>query len=236
LSGALGRLPPTDLRHVDKYPIAARYTIDEIPRVPVVIGVNWYSAFDRPIERWAGETRSWWLPEPGSWGYIRGGHAVCLKPTGVTDVEGWWDFYNQGSEGACVGFAWSRCMSLLNRARYDGPWLYHEAQKIDEWPGEAYSGTSVRAGGRILVDRGHKTPLWTAPRPAQGVAAYRWATSLDELRQALRLNAGGVDRPYVTLLNSWGRGGYPHLTRVPLATLDRLIFREGGDAAIPTDR
>ena len=31
----------------------------------------------------------------------------------TTGGEGWWDFYDQGTEGACVGFGCSRMMSLL---------------------------------------------------------------------------------------------------------------------------
>lgn len=40
--------------------------------------------------------------------------------------------------------------------------LYHECQKIDEWPGEDYDGTSVRAAFKILKERGF-------------VPQYRWA-------------------------------------------------------------
>ena len=80
---------------------------------------------------------------------------MCLKPRGTTDPDAWWDFYNQGYEGACVGFGISRLASQLNRKLYDGFWLYHEAQKVDEWPGEDYEGTSVRAGLDILRTRGH---------------------------------------------------------------------------------
>ena len=64
--------------------------------------------------------------------------------------------YDQGREGACVGFASSWAMSILNRRFYDAGWLYREARKIDEWPGEAYDGTSVRAGVEVLRSVGHK--------------------------------------------------------------------------------
>jgi hypothetical protein len=56
-------------------------TVDQIRSslaadTPVSIGVNWYSAFDRPQQR-DGE---WWLAEDGKedLGPIRGGHCVCL--------------------------------------------------------------------------------------------------------------------------------------------------------------
>ena len=119
---------------------------------PVVIGVNWYVEFDEPVKDAEGH---YWIARDAKLTKVRGGHCVCLKPKGHSDPDAWWDFYNQGSEGACVGFGISRLASQLNRKLYDGFWLYHEAQKIDEWPGEDYDGTSVRAGLDILRKRGH---------------------------------------------------------------------------------
>jgi len=45
--------------------------------IPVVIGVNWYSAFDYPVERRisAFRTEYWFSENTGS---IRGGHCVCV--------------------------------------------------------------------------------------------------------------------------------------------------------------
>lgn len=71
---------------------------------------------------------------------------------------------DQGKEGACVGFSGA---AFLNggpiRSFRDRPvaWLedfamdlYHECQRNDPWPGENYSGTSVAACVKILVQRG----------------------------------------------------------------------------------
>lgn len=53
-------------------------TVDEmraaILSAPVVIGVNWYSGFDRPVQKPDGD---WWLPA-GELGTVRGGHCVCV--------------------------------------------------------------------------------------------------------------------------------------------------------------
>jgi hypothetical protein len=164
---------------------------------------------------------------------VRGGHCVCLKPKGSNDPDAWWDFYNQGEEGACVGFGISRLASQLNRKTYDGFWLYHEAQKVDEWPGEDYDGTSVRAGLDILRKRGHcvvkdgKTALEAL---GEGIKANRWARSVDDVLTTLGYD--GLD--YVDVLNSWGRS-YPHLTRMPATVLERL-WKEDGEVGLVTDR
>ncbi|MDQ3540361.1 MAG: hypothetical protein M3440_06700 [Chloroflexota bacterium] len=100
---------------------------------------------------------------------------------------------DQGQEGACVGYASSWMMSILNRRFYDARWLYKEAQKIDEWPGESYSGTSVRAGMEVLRSIGHKFlhrhEHEHAPLIEDGIHEYRWATTVDEVRTCL---AAGV--------------------------------------------
>ncbi len=97
--------------------------------------------------------------------------------------------YDQGSEGACVGFALSWAMSILNRRFYDAFALYKEAQRVDGWPGEDYSGTSVRAGCDVLRDRGHKvlhrhahTHDWD---PAHGIIENRWCSSIDQVRTCI---------------------------------------------------
>lgn len=66
---------------------------------------------------------------------------------------------NQGREGACVGFGHAaRVMALPDRhLDVDNSFahtVYKEAQKVDEWPGENYEGTSVLAGAKVLKTRG----------------------------------------------------------------------------------
>lgn len=211
------------------------------PPTPVAIGVNWYTSFDRPVLDGA----TYWIGR-GDLGSIRGGHCLCIKPSGsmltASDPLSWWRLYDQGSEGACVGFGLSRMMSLLNRRRYDARWLFHEARKVDEWPGEDYQGTSVRAGCDVLRSRGHARVVpgdldpFDGDSPVsldEGISANRWATSVDQVRAVLSSpyhdRRGGVP-----LLNSWGEG-YPHVVYLPYETLDRLI-REDGEVALVTDR
>jgi hypothetical protein len=81
--------------------------------------------------------------------------------------EQWWG--NQGSTSECVAYSWIHWLE-------DGPFyqatvphpilqpnpVYKEAQKIDEWPGENYNGTSIRAGAKILQNLGFiQNYFWT---------------------------------------------------------------------------
>ena len=109
--------------------------------------------------------------------------------------SGWWG--NQGSTPQCVAYAWMHWLedgpiTHFYEDRNFDPWytdedqqclfeprdIYTEAQKRDRWPGENYAGTSVRAGAKVLKDRGV-------------IAEYRWGWTLDDLVQAV-LNFGPV--------------------------------------------
>lgn len=98
-------------------------------------------------------------------------------------------YYDQGAEGACVGFGFSWMMSILNRKKYDAYWLYQQAQLTDEFldtpPGD---GTSETAASKILIDQGHRRVWagvsWPASKTA-GIAAVRFASSVDELRACI---------------------------------------------------
>lgn len=134
--------------------------------------------------------------------------------------------------------------------------LYREAQKIDEWPGEGYDGTSVRAGAKVLQSMGY-------------IASYHWGTTLDEVVRALMhvgpvvvgtnwyagmmtpdaqalirpqgsivgghayvLDGVNIKTRLVRVKNSWGRTwgkkGFAYLT---FGALEQLI-REDGEACL----
>jgi hypothetical protein len=135
--------------------------------------------------------------------------------------------------GNCVGFGISRLTSHLNRKRYDGFELYRAAKKVDEWPGEDYDGTSVRAGldvlrtqGHWLVTRGHTR----AAQLSEGIAANRWVTSIKDCLSVL----GTPDGDSVEVLNSWGKS-YPQIVHMPASVLERLWCEEG-EIGVVTDR
>lgn len=242
MAKGLGRHVPSDWRHVERFPL----TVATMPTqpTPVVIGVNWYSAFDRPLRDKSGH---WWIGRDANLGSVRGGHCVTLRPAGLRDPTSWWQFYDQGYEGACVGFGVSRVLSLMNRRRYLARWTWDRAKEIDEWvetnPGDD-NGTSVRAG--LEVSRVQGAVRWNGTLTAadadwrlrgmidgdldEGIGTYRWALSMDDVLRVLDSPTLG----YVTVLNSWGRS-YPHLVRMPVTTLDRL-WREDGEIGLVTDK
>lgn len=76
---------------------------------------------------------------------------------------GVWD---QGGTSQCVSYSTNKWLwggPVVNRR---APWsleqFYLDCQRNDEWPGEDYDGTSVRAAFKLLKDRGY-------------VSEYRWA-------------------------------------------------------------
>ncbi len=108
--------------------------------------------------------------------------AASLRTYRYWNANGWWG--DQGQTPECVAYAWCHWLE-------DGPvtqpgpgpivspdTLYREAQALDEWPGSDYDGTSVRGGAKAAAARGF-------------VRSYHWASTLDEIVQAL-LEVGPV--------------------------------------------
>jgi len=225
MTGMLGWRPPEDRSHELRYALAASMPV---VACPVVMGIPWWTAFDTPIM----VDRAWYIGTEQEWGTLRGGHAVCVRPPSVADLGSAYLHYNQGSEGACVGFAVSRAASLSNRRLYDGFSLYRAAQRRDPWPGEAYSGTSVNAGLDTLRLEG----AWPvvkgvvqAARLTAGISEFRWARSVEEIRDALKTDEG-----FVRILNSWG-AGYPREVRMHWWAVERLLAA-GGEFGVPVDK
>ena len=89
---------------------------------------------------------------------------------------------DQGSEGACVGFAWTADLLAAPAQPKQQPEasfgnslalsFYKDAKKIDEWPGEDYDGTSVLAGAKIMQSMGF-------------IGEYRWCFGINDVRDAV---------------------------------------------------
>lgn len=86
--------------------------------------------------------------------------------------EEWWG--NQGDSPKCVGYAWAHWIedgpvTHAGKAPILSPdTIYSLAQKLDEWPGENYDGTSVRGGVKAVQSKGY-------------VQSYLWAYDLKTL-------------------------------------------------------
>jgi hypothetical protein len=184
---------------------------------------------------------------------------------------------DQGREGACVGFGCTAeylaspvrgrppaldsqpNLPAVRRAELLARDVYLSAQRIDAWEGEAYEGTSVRAGMLVGRERG----WWTG---------FRWAMSMAELRAALELGPvvvgvewregmyrapggvvtvdGRVVGGHALLItgysarrrawrwrNSWSRSyGVNGSAYIRHDDLDSVLFRAGGEAAVPVGR
>lgn len=231
----LGLRPPTDDKHLVKYPMLLAATPPE--PTPGVLGIEWFEGFtfhyltEDSIGRFFIREDALDINHGNSFG----GHAIMSTPTSVEEPKAWWPFYDQGRTSACVGFSTSRMMGNLNRKRYRGDLLYQRAKEVDDWPGEDYDGTSLRAGFDVLRDEG---PFTANKKPTQkkedGIAANRWARNVDDILRSL----GAQGREYFALRNSWGEKGWPVEAFMPASVVDKLMSH--GDAyceyVIPTDR
>lgn len=237
---ALGLLKPPDTKHIEKYPLSALPPEARPTHAPVPIGVNWYTGFDSPALGSDGKYR---LPTTNL-GTVRGGHCVCLEPApqpgqpgNEQETHAWWRFYNQGPEGACVGFGHSRALSLLYRRTFDAFWLYDDARRLEGTYPEG-EGTTCRSacealrrwGAHFQSGRIATHSRWYGSAPGIEIGAYRWATTADEVLAALGYASGSE----IPLLNSWGED-YPEVVYLSPETLERLL-QEGGEADVITER
>lgn len=221
--------PPHNRDHEQRYNVAL---LEQQTAGPVVIGMPWYEAFDEPI---LDKERGWFLPDDlDSLGQIRGGHAVCVRPPFMREPSDAYTYYNQGMEGACVGFAVSRAATFQHRVLFAGRPLYLQAQKIDDWPGENYSGTSVMAGMRVLAEQGpyKATPentrrTYRGPVKKYRAVSYLWANSVEQVHNL----ALASDEPFIRIVNSWG-ASYPYEVRMSDKLLAHII-EKGAEIAVP---
>jgi Papain family cysteine protease len=172
-------------------------------------------------------------------------------------AQGWWG--DQGQTPQCVAYAWTHWLEdgPVTHDRVPAPMilpsaLYHDAQVLDEWPGEDYDGTSVRAGAKALLKDG-----W--------ISQYRWAATVEDIVQTLLslgpvvmgtnwydsmfdpdtdgfitvsgsiagghawlLDGVNVTKGYVRAKNSWGRlWGDRGFFRLSIDDLARLLAEQG---------
>ena len=91
--------------------------------------------------------------------------ALAPLPDQLINIDLVPEILDQGSEGACTGFALAAVINFQlahrnlinarNRERAVSPrMLYEMARKYDEWPGEKYEGSSARGGMKGWVAHG----------------------------------------------------------------------------------
>lgn len=96
--------------------------------------------------------------------------------------------YNQRSTPKCVAYSTSRVVNWFNRYAFDADWLYAECKKVDGMPNQ--DGTNARAACDVLRSKGHwrrisGRDVKTGPQKAHGIASNTWATSVDQIRDAI---------------------------------------------------
>lgn len=101
-------------------------------------------------------------------------------------ADGWWG--DQGRTPQCVAYSWLHWAEdgpvthepkkpqrgdQHDRGSLHNPTeMYNWCQRNDQWPGEDYDGTSVRAGAKYLQSKGM-------------IAQYRWAQNIDDITRAV---------------------------------------------------
>jgi hypothetical protein len=123
-------------------------------------------------------------------------------------------FRSQGGTSECTHYGTTHLLSLTPIVRYNAFGLtanqYRWSQQNDEWPGEDYDGTSVRAALEFMR------------LEARLIAEYRWAENMDVVLRRLTAPASqgggplvvgidwwsGFDEPGWWDLSGWLRGGH----------------------------
>jgi hypothetical protein len=186
---------------------------------------------------------------------------------------------DQGREGACVGHGWvAEALATpvavdLTRASYAPVrdpqalafQLYRDAQTVDEWEGENYSGTSVLAGAKVMQAYrflyeyrwafGITDVVDTVLAKGPVVLGIPWLSGMYTapdgvltpsgsivgghalLAVGYRVNDARLDgEPGVVLQNSWGRDwGSNGLAVIRESQLAGLLA-QNGEACVPTRR
>lgn len=175
---------------------------------------------------------------------------------------------DQGPDGACVGFSWAHelaCRPYVRPADYlMAMGLYRHAQLLDQWPGEAYEGTSVLAGAKAAREAGHlsefrwafslRDALAAISRTGPAVVGAWWwsgmfrpdssgfihPTGYREGGHAVVVRGVNVRRRLVTVQNSWGPrwGGTEWGPGTALLSWDDFgtILADDGECCIPVER
>ena len=170
---------------------------------------------------------------------------------------------DQGETSQCVGYSWHGLLRARPALQRDpNPTnIYTEAQKVDEWPGEAYEGTSVRGGAKYLQSLGKiKSYSWAFDintvlnwlgTKGPVVVGTLWTYTMFTPDQTGLVSVGNINNvagghaylaigyndktQLVTLQNSWGKSwGLKGRFYMRYQDLDTLVKMDG-EACTPTE-
>ena len=202
------------------------------------------------------------------WNYLISDHLPNIMTlTKITqkywDDNIWWG--DQGNTPQCVGYAWAHWIEdgpILHNGLHpvvNPTTIYKEAQKIDEWPGENYNGTSVRAGAKYLKNINKiKSYLWafdlttminTVLNVGPVVVGTNWYYNMffPDRNGVIKISGGlmgghayeinGVDttKQLFRIKNSWGRRwGIQGRAYISFTDMGRLI-KENGEVCLAVE-
>ena len=174
------------------------------------------------------------------------------------------DILDQGNDPHCVAFSWKQFLQtapMCQGRNLRENFIYELCQQRDQWPGESYDGTSVRAGAKVLHRLGF-------------IEAYLWAHTVDEMENWLKTQgpivlgtiwysdmfspkgatakvtatgsiAGGhaylcigcsSKKRVFRCVNSWGEGwGNDGRFEIPYKDMSVLLNKQG-EACLPTEQ
>ncbi len=163
---------------------------------------------------------------------------------------------DQGRTSQCCAYAWTHWLKdgpVMQKAyKPNQIELYNICQVLDEWEGQAYEGTSVRAGAKALLQQGLiKEYLWTwgVEEVAQAilhkgpvVVGTNWYRDMSkptkegiikptgnlEGGHAYVLNGVNINKGLFRIKNSWGRGyGKKGNAYISFEDVQTLLNQEG---------
>jgi len=130
---------------------------------------------------------------------------------------------DQGSFPHCVAYSWTHWLEdgPVQQPRVPGDsayadTLYKECQQHDEWPGENYDGTSVRAGAKVLQSRGL-------------ISSYFFAFDIESVKLAV------LERGPVVVGTTWHRSMFRptrYDARTYVCKVDQTSGNAGGHAYV----
>lgn len=171
---------------------------------------------------------------------------------------------DQGNEGACVGFGWSHELAAKPKVHpvtnEFASQLYHRAQTLDDWPGEAYEGTSVLAGAKavqalgfmteyrwafgendLALAVGYKGPAVLGVNWRTGMdnlvtdkAGRRWASAEGDIRGGHCFIVHGYSVP-LNAYKAWNSWGAPSEFYISVPDMVKILADQG-EACVPTVR